>query len=158
MRAWVTGTKTISRRRAHLERRAGEEELVLGGEPLELAHEQAVGVLEAVALVDDHVLVRQLAQRLALPDGDLEGGHDDGEVSGGAACMRATRCGAILFYCRQVSRHQQDRRTPRGDTRPAELRVNAASDDAGTSQGGGARLYSGRNHSFSIAWRSALVP
>ena len=65
-----------------------EQKLVLGGNELELTHEAAVAVLEAMALVDDHVLEVDPRECLAVAHGDLVCCNHYRHLHGALHCRR----------------------------------------------------------------------
>ena len=60
-----------------LQRRAGEQELVRGGNVLQLANEFAIKVFQSMAFVDDQVLEVVLGQKLSIRHDHLVRGDDD---------------------------------------------------------------------------------
>eukprot|EP00047_Mylnosiga_fluctuans_P015592 m.47793 g.47793 ORF g.47793 m.47793 type:complete len:363 (-) comp6000_c0_seq1:3-1091(-) len=63
-----------------LQRGASDQEAIGALEGLEVLDEAAVQVLDAVALVDDEILPRQIREEAAVFHDDLEGGYDNWEA------------------------------------------------------------------------------
>lgn len=77
-----------------------EQQLVVDLQGAQLAQQAAVGVLEAVALVDDDIFEVVLAERLDVSHHDLKRRHDDGE----RVCHRAWCRGGAGVRGRQPRR------------------------------------------------------
>mmetsp|Transcript_15009 Transcript_15009/g.38568 ORF Transcript_15009/g.38568 Transcript_15009/m.38568 type:complete len:573 (+) Transcript_15009:2004-3722(+) len=93
-------------RQVVLQRRAGEQQLVVGGDGAQLPQQLAVKVLQPVALIHHDVLPIVARQRLGVPHEDLEA-RDNGRKGGGdllagghalAADLGALRGGAMVQH------------------------------------------------------------